>query len=79
MTINSVLSVGLQGVQRGMQGLQQNAQAIANVGTEEGPSSLGDLAGEIVGLSENRLQVEASVKVLQTAGQTLGSLIDIHA
>ncbi len=77
--MNSVLSIGLEGVQRGMQGLEGNAQAIAKIGTEEGPPTLGDVAEEVVGLSENRLQVEASVRVLKTADRTLGSLLDVHA
>lgn len=79
MAMNGLFSVGLQGVHKGMQGLNQNATAIAKMGTEEGPNTLGDVAAEVVGLTENRLQVEASVKVLQTADRTLGSLLDIHA
>jgi len=79
MAVNSVVSVGLQGIHKGMHGLNQNAHRIANIGTEEGPQDLGGVAAEMVSLKENQLQVEASVKVLQVNNEVLGTLINIHA
>jgi len=79
MVVNSLYSTGLQGIQRGMQGLNSNAESIAKIGMEDGPNDLGDVAKEIVGLKENEMQVKASTKVLQSADRVLGSLLDIHA
>ena len=72
-------SVGLAGVQRGMNNLQGYANRIAQYGTEDGPSNLGEFAEDFVGLKQSELQVKASAKVLQSEFRTIGSLIDITA
>lgn len=84
MAINSVLSAGLQGVQKGMQGMQRHAQNIASapVTQEEAVKEnrqASDLAEDIVGLKQNELQVKASTKVIESAKETIGTLLDIRA
>lgn len=84
MAIDSVMSAGLQGVLKGMQGMQRHAQNIASmpVTQEEAAAEnrqASDMAEDIVGLKQNELQVKASAKVLQSAGETIGTLLDIHA
>jgi len=79
MVVSSLFSSGLEGIQKGVQGMNQNAHRIANIGTEDGPQNLGEIAGEMVGLKENQLQVEASAKVLEVNNEVLGTLINIHA
>ena len=75
MPINSVLGSGLQGVQKGFGTMNQAAERIAKVDTSADPS--GDLTESAVSLQQGKLQVQASAKVIQTAADTIGSLIDI--
>lgn len=72
------LQTGLQGIQRGMQNLQKNAAKIASADQMSNPDAA-DLAGPLVDMIQNRLQVEASVKVVQTVSDTIGSLLDVKA
>jgi len=72
-------SVGLVGVQRGMNNLQGYANRIAQYGTAEGPSDLGQVAEDFVGLRQSEFQVKASVKVIESEFRAIGSLIDITA
>ncbi|RLT93260.1 hypothetical protein [Ketobacter sp.] len=48
---------------------------IAQVATSEDPAA--DLTSSAVSLLESKLQVEANAKVLKTASDTMGSIIDI--
>lgn len=75
MPIDSVLGAGLQGVQKGFSTVNRAAERIANVDTSDNPS--GDLTESAVSLQQGKLQVQASAKVIQTANDTIGSLIDI--
>jgi flagellar hook protein FlgE len=76
MSINSILSVGVQGVQAGIDRANQAAGQIAGVGTN---LESGDLALPIINLKISELQVKASADVIKTADQMLGTLIDINA
>lgn len=82
--ISSILSVGgglnaLQsatlGINRGLQGLAQNAQTIAHANVE--PDNLQSLTGAMVDSLQNRLAVELNAKMITTADQTLGTLLDV--
>ena len=64
------LQYAQQGISRGMANVAQDAQAIA---------SGSDIAGPLVDASQQKLGVEANVKMLQIANQTLGTLINIMA
>ncbi len=79
MAINSIMGTGLQGIQTGLHGMQQNAERIASYGTSEGSDQIGDVAADIVGLKESELLVQASAKVVESASQTLGTLLDVSA
>jgi hypothetical protein len=76
MSISSILSVGVQGVQFGINRANQAAGQIARVGTNLGS---GDLALPIVNLKISELQVKVSADIIKTADQMLGTLIDINA
>lgn len=76
MTVNSVLSTGVQGVQAGLQRASRAAGDIARFGTTEQD---GDLATPIVDLKLSELQVKASAAVIKTADEVVGTLIDIRA
>lgn len=70
----------LNGIHRGMQGLQQNAQQISSATT---PTKTEDAAGDIekpmVEMISNERQVEASAKVVKTQDEMLGTLLDKFA
>ena len=76
MSVNSVLSTGVQGVQGGMSRANQAAGEIARFGTTEQD---GDLATPLVNLKISEQQVKASAAVIKTADEMVGTLIDIRA
>jgi hypothetical protein len=72
----------LSGINRGMANLSQDAQIIAQPGGPMGQGSIanGDsVTDALVDAQTQKLDVEASVKALRIADQTLGSLLDIKA
>lgn len=78
MTIAGVSQSGLTGIQRGMEGLRQNASEIASANRMDG-SAVRDISKPLVEQSENLRQVEASAKVLEASGEALDHLIDVMA
>ena len=74
------MHTGIQGIQRGMHALRENAQAIASA-TVTQPHNQNPAAEPItdalVNLKLNELQVDASVEVIQTASDMIGTLLDI--
>lgn len=90
--INTVLAQGIQGVNRGMAGMQGAAhrvatamvpesEAVSGSGTPVTPpkDALNELTTGLVELRLYRIQVEASTKVIQTADEALGTLLDVKA
>lgn len=75
MAVNSVLGSGLQGVQKGFSTVNQAADRIAKI--DKSDNLAGDLTESAVSLQQGKIQVQASAKVIQTANDTIGSLIDI--
>ena len=75
------------GIQRGLSGLNRDAQVIANGGgssdaTGNGSSAaddIGVLTGALVDSLQQKLLVEASARMLSTVDETLGTLIDVKA
>jgi hypothetical protein len=61
----------LTGIQTGMQSLNQNAIKIAN--THAGD----DLTEPLVNIMSDKLQVQASSKVIEASNSMLGSILDI--
>lgn len=72
----SVLSTGLSGIQAGQQRVEQAAGDIAASPARAEQTSLAD---NLIELERGRLQVEASARVVETADQILGTLIDTRA
>ncbi|RMF15637.1 MAG: flagellar biosynthesis protein FlgE [Gammaproteobacteria bacterium] len=90
--INSVLAQGIQGVNRGLSGMQEAAHRVATAmvpasasttplsATVETPKdALNELTTGLVELKLYRVQAEASTKVIRTADETLGTLLDVKA
>ena len=65
----------LSGINRGMANLSQDARVIAQGSVANGNS----VTDALVDAQTQKLDVEASVKALRIADQTLGALLDIKA
>ncbi|PKM44244.1 MAG: hypothetical protein CVV05_10850 [Gammaproteobacteria bacterium HGW-Gammaproteobacteria-1] len=76
MKISSVFSNALQGIRRGMEGLDRNSARIASAAQMRGEDSP---LQPLVESKVNRLQVEASGKVMRTIDEAVGSLFDDKA
>ena len=85
--INNILNMGLQGVQQGMVGMDTAARKIASSGvqTDSGtpaasqhPAS-GSLAESLIDLQLYERNVQASSKVVKTANELVGTLLDERA
>lgn len=80
----SLLSSGLQGISRSREGLEQSARTIASGGqaipNQETPSSNASSGNEVlsavVDLNLYEVSFKASAKVLETADETVGTLLD---
>ncbi|MGC1507240.1 flagellar biosynthesis protein FlgE [Ketobacter sp.] len=77
MAIGSIMNNGVMGIQKGYSQINQATANIAKVAVSENPTR--DLTESAVTMMQGKVQVEASAKVLQTASDTIGSLIDIQA
>ena len=81
--INNTLGIGIQGIQEGIQGMENAARRIARGGVD-GPQGTpaegtGGLIEPIIDLKLYERSVEASAQVVKTADETLGTLLDITA
>ena len=70
--ISNTLGIGIQGIQDGMQGMENAARRIARGGVD-------GLVEPIIDLKLYERSVEASAQVVKTADETLGTLLDITA
>lgn len=78
MQITSALGNALHGIQKGLTDMDKNAAKIASTDAFKA-SSTTDVAAPLLDIQSNRLQVEASAKVMQTLDDTLGKLLDVIA
>ena len=78
MITGIVGQAGWMGMQRGLEGVRQNAAEIAGVKQLEGTAER-DISAPLVEQTENLRQVEGSAKVLQSSTEALDHLIDIVA
>ncbi len=78
MAIGSVLNAGVNGMQRSSAEMQKSAYEVASFGTSNAEPK-GTLAEPIVNMQFEPLIFEASAKVVSTASETLGTLIDIKS
>lgn len=78
MKINGAIHQAMTGIQRGLSGAQKHAAQIASADQFNGQSP-SRLVDPLVGLQQDRLQVQASTKVLQAVDDMIGSLFDDKA
>jgi len=74
----NALSIGVQGIQAGMQRLDTAAQRVA-AGSTGVPGEPGDLATQLVEQKLASQQVSSSVEIIETADDMIGSLLNITA
>ena len=80
MQIDSAFTTGLQGYQRAEQRVDDASTAIARatLTPSEPQAAPAEITDELINLKLGELQAGASAKVIQTASDMLGSLIDIR-
>ncbi|WP_432472180.1 hypothetical protein [Amphritea sp. HPY] len=81
MNVTSALSSGLLGLNRGLDGVQKAASDIAGSGKSDTPEQATgkDVNQALTELVVEKNAVAASAKVVQSAEETLGTLIDTRA
>ena len=79
MGVLSVQNSALQGIQKGLDGLRQNAAEIASEDQLNKAGQETDLVGSLVGLKENQNQLQASTKVVSALDEVLGTIINTRA
>ena len=79
MGVLSIQSSAVQGIQRGLDGMRKNAAEIASADQLNHAGQETDLAGALVNMQQNKVQVQASAKVISTMDEVIGTLIDTRA
>jgi hypothetical protein len=72
------LQSGVAGINTGLANLKRDAAQVAQAGTR-GADGQRDLTQPLVNLTADRLQVEASAKVVETVHDLIGRFLDITA
>jgi hypothetical protein len=78
MKVGGAITTAMTGIQRGLSSAENNAARIANADQFNGDSPSA-LAESLIGLKQDRLQVQASTKVLKGVDEMIGSLFDDSA
>lgn len=79
MGVLSVQNSAVQGIQRGLDGMRKNAAEIASADQLNQAGKETDLAGAMVEMNQNKVQVQASAKVVSALDEMVGTLIDTRA
>ena len=79
MGVLSVQNSALQGIQRGLDGMRQNAADIASADQLNRAGKDTDLETSMVEMNQNKVQVQASAKVVSALDEVIGTLIDTRA
>lgn len=79
MGVLSVQTSAVQGIQRGLDGMRKNAAEIASADQLNQAGNETDLAGSMVEMNQNKVQVQASAKVVSALDEMVGTLIDTRA
>lgn len=84
MDIGSVVNQGLIGMQNSQASMAQSAQQIAQAGTIQQATSstanpVNDLVEPLVNLKIQAQVFDSSAKVIKTADEAIGTLLDIKA
>lgn len=75
-------AIGLAGLEKAQEKLQQTAKRLAATGFPAGassPADVVDLSAELVALSEAKLLAQANLKVVETANELSSRVINVLA
>ena len=81
MKVDSTLNIGVQGFQQATQRANEAAQNIASQSvTDASTDSINqsDLAENLVNLKEAEISAKANARVIETASDLVGTLLDIE-
>jgi hypothetical protein len=73
----NALQSAQQGINRGLEGISRSAHTVSHANVEGGIGT--DVTVAMVESLESKLLVQLSVKMLTTAHEALGSLLDVRA
>ena len=76
MAVNGIFQAGVKGIGDGLARAESAAGRIAQPGAGDG---LAEFVEAAVGLTAAEQQVEASLRVVETANELVGTLIDVLA
>ncbi len=74
----SALQSARSGIQRGLSGLAADAQAIAHANVDS-DNQVKDLSDAMASSLVDRIQVQVAARVMRTADQMIGTLLDVKA
>ena len=74
----SALESARAGMQRGLRGLAADAQKIAHANVDKDPQ-VADLTDALVQSIVDRIEVQASARVMRTVDETLGTIVNVKA
>ena len=80
MTLSSVMQTGLNGMLNSQSEIQKSAGQIVRAGTVDSDTSTAtDFAEPIINMKIEQRVFDASAKIVKTADEMLGTLMDIKA
>ncbi|HSC66070.1 MAG TPA: hypothetical protein VLC79_00145 [Cellvibrio sp.] len=80
MDVGSVVNQGLIGMQKSQVSMQQSAQQIAQAGTTQRDNpQANDVVEPLINLKMQSQIFDSSAKVVKSADETIGTLLDIKA
>ena len=80
MTLSSVMQTGLNGMLNSQNNIQQSAEQIVRAGTvDRDTSTQNDFAEPIVNMKIEQRVFDASAKIVKTADEMLGTVMNIQA
>lgn len=79
MGVLAVQNSALQGIQKSLDGLRQNAADIASKDQLDKAGQETSLVGSMVDMKQNQVQLQASAKVVSTVDEVLGTIINTRA
>jgi hypothetical protein len=77
--INSIANSGLQGIQRGLEGLRQASATIASSDALTGEQSFGETTSALIESKEHVQGVKASARLIEADQKIRGALLDTFA
>lgn len=79
MDVGSISQNAISGMTRGINQTDAASQRLVSSEQLSGEKSDKDTAKDLIALKQAETQVQISARVAQTAGDVIGSILDVHA